>query len=139
MIQVYRTEINHCLTQDNDGILPDFMLEKDGVAMLPGFRLYCGQQIAALGKKMWKWWKRVEICITTVLNVLPTSAQQIKGRISFSLHNNRLQHQKKEKFFQVQHKEMGGQDTFLHIKFETSIKCDPRVLGITNSYTWVYI
>ena len=68
-------------------------------------------------KKMLKWWKRVKICITTVLNVLPTSAQQIEGRISFPLHNNRLQHQKKEKFFQVQHKEMGGQDTFLYIKF----------------------
>ena len=52
MIQVYRTEINHCLTQDIDGILPDFIvLEKDGAGMMPGFWLYCGQQIAALGKK----------------------------------------------------------------------------------------
>ena len=51
MIKVYRTEINHCLTHDIDGILPDIVSKKDGVAMLPGFWLYCGQQIAALGKK----------------------------------------------------------------------------------------
>ena len=53
MIKVYRTEINHCLTHDIDGILPDFIvLEKGGVAMLlPGFWSYCGQQIAALGKE----------------------------------------------------------------------------------------
>ena len=52
MIQVYRTESHHRLTHDIDGILKDFiMLERDGVAMLPGFWLYCGQQIAALGKQ----------------------------------------------------------------------------------------
>ena len=27
------------------------VLEKDGAGMMPGFWLYCGQQIAALGKK----------------------------------------------------------------------------------------
>ena len=92
-------------------------------------------------KKMWKWWKRIKICITTVLNVLPTSAQQIKGRISFPLHNNRLQHQKKKEkvFSKCNTKRLGDKIHFCTSSFETSIKCDPRVRGIMNSYTWVYI
>ena len=49
MFQVYRTEINHIVWLM---IYPYFIvLEKDGVAMLPGFWLYCGQQIPALGKQ----------------------------------------------------------------------------------------
>ena len=46
---MYRTEINHIVWLM---IYPYFIvLEKDGVAMLPGFWLYCGQQIPALGKQ----------------------------------------------------------------------------------------
>ena len=52
MIQVCRNGINHCLTHDIEEILPDYIvLEKGGVAMLPGFWSYCGQQIAAFGKE----------------------------------------------------------------------------------------